>query len=107
MISRSDLSQYVPLDSAVLAKSSVLEVHAEDPLAYLSDIAGRGNVEQTGDAFLSRVFVPSPASSGLALQSASLADRDQPHWEHDHQHTPGTRPGRRLPRGGSRMSAGG
>jgi hypothetical protein len=48
----------VPLDAAVPAKSFVLEVHTDDPHAYLAEIAGRGNVEDTDDAFLSRVFAP-------------------------------------------------
>jgi hypothetical protein len=58
MTSRSDLSRMVPLDGAVPAKSFVLEVHTDDPGAYLAEIAGRGNVEDTDDAFLSRVFAP-------------------------------------------------
>src|SRR5260370_41709665 len=58
MTSQSDLSRMVPLDGAVPAKSFVLEVHADDPHAYLVEIAGRGNVEDTDDAFLSRVFAP-------------------------------------------------
>jgi hypothetical protein len=58
MTSRSDLSWLVPLDGAVPAKSFVLEVHTDDPHAYLTEIAGRGNVEDTDDAFLSRVFAP-------------------------------------------------
>jgi hypothetical protein len=48
----------VPMDGSVPAKSFVLEVHAEDPDAYLAEIAGRGNVEATDDAYLSRVFTP-------------------------------------------------
>jgi len=40
------------------AKAFVLEVHADDPLAYLNEIAGRGYVEHTEDAFLSRIFDP-------------------------------------------------
>lgn len=58
MTSRSDLSLMVPLDGAVAAKSFVLEVHTDDPHAYLAEIAGRGMVEDTEDAFLSRVFAP-------------------------------------------------
>jgi hypothetical protein len=58
MTSRSDLSRKVPLDGTVPAKTFVLEVHTDDPHAYLADIAGRGNVEETDDAFLSRVFAP-------------------------------------------------
>lgn len=56
MTSRSDLSEKLPLDGSVAAKSFVLEVHTDDPSAYLAEIAGRGNVEGTDDAFLSRVF---------------------------------------------------
>lgn len=58
MTSRSDLSRKVPLDGTVPAKSFVLEVHTDDPHAYLAEIAGRGNVEDTDDAFLSRIFAP-------------------------------------------------
>ena len=58
MTSRSDLSRLVPLDGTVAAKSFVLEVHTDDPHAYLTEIAGRGNVEDTDDAFLSRIFAP-------------------------------------------------
>jgi hypothetical protein len=42
----------------VPAKAFVLEVHTEDPDAYLAEIAGRGNVQDTDDAFLSRVLAP-------------------------------------------------
>jgi hypothetical protein len=58
MMTRADLARQVPLDAAVPAKSFVVEVHTEDPAAYLSEIAGTGNVEPTQDAYLSRVFVP-------------------------------------------------
>jgi len=61
MTSRSDLSIKVPVDGSVPAKAFVLEVHADDPDAYLFEIAGRGNVRDTDDAFLSRVFAPSAA----------------------------------------------
>ena len=57
MISRSDLGRLVPLDGSVPAKTFVLEVHAEDPLAYLNEI-GADNVEPTDDAYLWRLFVP-------------------------------------------------
>ena len=56
MTSRSDLSTKVPVDGSVPAKSFVLEVHTDDPDAYLAEFAGRGNVQGTDDAFLSRVF---------------------------------------------------
>ena len=59
MTSRSDLSTKVPVDGNVPAKAFVLEVHTDDPDAYLAEIAGRGNVQDTDDAFLSRVFAPS------------------------------------------------
>ena len=58
MISRSDLSRLVPLDGSVPAKTFVIEVHAGDALAYLSDIAGPECVEPTNDAYLWRLFVP-------------------------------------------------
>ena len=59
MTSRSDLSRLVPLDGPVAAKSFVLEVHTDDPVAYLGEIAGVHNVEDTDDAFLTRVIAPS------------------------------------------------
>jgi hypothetical protein len=61
MTSRSDLSRKVPLDGTVAAKSFVLEVHTDDPHAYLAEIAGQGNVEDTDDAFLSHVIAPPAA----------------------------------------------
>jgi hypothetical protein len=59
MTSRSDLSAKVSVDGNVPAKAFVLEVHTDDPDAYLTEIAGRGNVQDTDDAFLSRVFAAS------------------------------------------------
>ena len=59
MTSRSDLSSMVPVGGNVPAKAFVLEVHTDDPDAYLADIAGPGNVQETDDAFLSHVFAPS------------------------------------------------
>lgn len=58
MMTRADLARHVPLDGAVPAKSFVVEVHTDDPPAYLNEIAGRGNVEPTQDVYLSRVFIP-------------------------------------------------
>jgi hypothetical protein len=58
MTTRADLSHKVPLDGTVPAKSFVLEVHTDDPHAYLAEIAGEGNVEDTQDAYLSRIFPP-------------------------------------------------
>ena len=59
MTSRSDLSRKVPLDGTVPAKSFVLEVHTDDPHAYLAEIVGAGYVEETDDAYLSHVVAPS------------------------------------------------
>ncbi len=56
MTGRSDLSRHIPLDTAVPAKTFVLEVHAADPLAYLSAIAHPDKVDGTEDVFLSRVY---------------------------------------------------
>jgi hypothetical protein len=58
MMTRADLARRVPLNGAVSAKSFVVEVHTDDPHAYLAEIAGQRNVEPTKDAYLSRVFVP-------------------------------------------------
>ena len=41
MTSRSDLSTKVPVNGSVPAKAFVLEVHTDDPDAYLAEIAGR------------------------------------------------------------------
>ena len=60
MTSRSDLSRKVPLDGSVPAKAFVLEVHTDDPHAYLAEMTGRGGyVEDTDDAYLSHVIAPS------------------------------------------------
>ncbi len=60
MTSRSDLSRKVPLDGTVPAKAFVLEVHTDDPQAYLAEMAGRGSyVEDTDDAYLSHVIASS------------------------------------------------
>lgn len=58
MMTRADLARRVPIDGAVPAKSFVVEVHTDDPPAYLSEIAGQGNAEPSEDAYLSRVLVP-------------------------------------------------
>ncbi|MGH3404694.1 MAG: hypothetical protein ACRDRJ_19650 [Streptosporangiaceae bacterium] len=57
MISRSDLGRLVPLDGPVPAKTFVIEVHADDPSAYLDELAPH-SVEPTDDAYLWRVAVP-------------------------------------------------
>jgi hypothetical protein len=57
MISRSDLGTLVPLDGPVAAKTFVIEVHTDDPPAYLADLAA-GYVEPTDDAYLWRLSVP-------------------------------------------------
>jgi hypothetical protein len=49
MISRADLGRLVPLDGPVPAKTFVIEVHADDPTAYLDELAPHG-VEPTDDA---------------------------------------------------------
>jgi hypothetical protein len=43
------------MDSSLPLKTFVLEVHADEPEVYLEDLAGRGNVDSSEDAFLSRV----------------------------------------------------
>jgi hypothetical protein len=58
MISRSDLGWLVPLDGSVPAKTFVIEVHTDDPAAYLAELAANA-VEQTDDAYLWRLSVPS------------------------------------------------
>ena len=55
MTGRSDLSRHIPLDGTALAKTFVLEVHADDALMYLREIASPFMVEPTDDVFLSRL----------------------------------------------------
>jgi hypothetical protein len=55
MSSRADLSRFLPMDSSLPLKTFVLEVHTDEPEVYLEDLAGRGNVDLSEDAFLSRV----------------------------------------------------
>jgi len=57
MIGRSDLGGLVPLDGPVPAKTFVIEVHTDDPAAYLGELASYG-AEPTGDAYLWRLPVP-------------------------------------------------
>jgi hypothetical protein len=62
MTSRSDLEHLLPLDGTVPAKTFVLEVHAEDPDAYLREIAGDATVEPTEDVYLSFLKIDDDAS---------------------------------------------
>jgi hypothetical protein len=55
---RSDLGRLIPLDGPAPAKTFVLEVHTDDPAAYLSEIGERQFVEATDDAYLWRLAVP-------------------------------------------------
>lgn len=59
MTSPSVLSVKIPADGNVPAKAFMLEVHADDPGAYLAEIADRGNAQDTDDVFLSCAFAPS------------------------------------------------
>lgn len=58
MTKRSDLGALIPLDGPAPAKTFVLEVHTDDPAAYLSEIADRQHVQPTDDAYLWRLAVP-------------------------------------------------
>lgn len=57
MSSRADLAKFLPMNSSPPLKTFVLEVHTAEPEPYLEDLAGRGNVDLTEDAFLSRVHL--------------------------------------------------
>src|SRR6266851_2263553 len=61
MIDRSDLGRLVPLDGSVPAKTFVVEVHTDDPSAYLGEIGGADRVESTSDAYLWRLSLPNAA----------------------------------------------
>jgi len=61
MIDRSDLGRLIPLDGAVPAKTFVVEVHTDDPSAYLGEIGGADRVESTSDAYLWRLSLPNAA----------------------------------------------
>jgi hypothetical protein len=45
------------MNSSLPLKTFVLEVHTDEPESYLEELAGRGNVDSTKDAFLSRVHI--------------------------------------------------
>ena len=53
MTNRADMSRQLALSSVSPVKTYVVEAHADDPAACLSDLPGR--VEPTEDAFLFRV----------------------------------------------------
>jgi hypothetical protein len=56
---RGDLAQLLPSTSSTATKTFVLEVHTDDPNAYLDDLAGSRFVQATKDAYLSRVAIGS------------------------------------------------
>jgi hypothetical protein len=57
MSSRADLARFLPMNSSLPLKTFVLEVHTTEPESYLEDLAGRGNVDSSDDAFLSKVYI--------------------------------------------------
>jgi hypothetical protein len=58
MTTRADMSKGLSLRPSTPTKTFVLEVHSQDPVAYLRGLVGAGNVEETKDAFLFRVHLP-------------------------------------------------
>lgn len=58
MINRSDLPRLIPMDGPGPAKTFVLEVHTDDPPAYLADIGGSRFLQATDDAYLWQLSVP-------------------------------------------------
>ncbi len=58
MSARADLAERLRLEPAAPTKTFVLEVHTDDPDAYLDDLFGPGAVSGTSDAFLHRASVP-------------------------------------------------
>jgi len=56
---RRDLATLLSSDPRYPTKTFVLEAHpGEDSVGYLAEIAGRGNLEETGDAYLFRLKLP-------------------------------------------------
>lgn len=57
-VTRASLSQRLRLASGNPTKTFVLDVHTDDPEAYLADLVGADNVEATSDASLHGVHLP-------------------------------------------------
>lgn len=57
MTARADLATSLRLEPAAPTKTFVLEVHTDDPDAYLDDLFGPGAVSHTSDAFLHRAQI--------------------------------------------------
>lgn len=57
-LTRAGLSRRLNLAAGNPTKTFVLDVHAEDPDAYLADLVGAASVEATSDASLHGVHVP-------------------------------------------------
>jgi len=54
---RADMADDLALNPSAPTKTFVLEVHADDPVAYLADLAGDARLEETEDAFLFRLVL--------------------------------------------------
>jgi hypothetical protein len=57
MTTRGDMAQRLSLSAGSPTKTFVLEVHTDEPIAYLADLVGSHNVEPTDDAFLFQVHL--------------------------------------------------
>lgn len=57
-VTRAGLSEHLRLASTNLTKTFVLDVHTDDPDAYLADLVGAASVEATSDASLHGVHIP-------------------------------------------------
>jgi hypothetical protein len=54
---RANMADELALNPSAPTKTFVLEVHADDPVAYLADLAGDARFEETADAFLFRLVL--------------------------------------------------
>lgn len=56
MTTRADMINRLSSSSATPTKTFVLEVHSDEPADYLRELVGRGNMEETTDAYLYRAY---------------------------------------------------
>jgi hypothetical protein len=57
MARREDMRSALALDPTSPTKTFVLEVHTQEPVAYLADMVGKTALERTDDAYLFRAYV--------------------------------------------------
>jgi hypothetical protein len=74
MTTRADLSRVLTLDPSAPTKTFVVEVHPEaGPEALLAEIAGRGNMYATDEAYLYRVVAPEENNSFWVINSMTAS----------------------------------